>query len=140
MICCSVFNSDANSTVIQTYNATTYGLCSLEQDYGKLTSQYGVEDAEDAGNSGEIPVLLKREGDNYFFSSSENGIQCRKGMRFHIVVKHGNGLPPPSPPPAPPSPALAVSSPKSTSNENSGAATRWNVAFSFLLMIWIQFA
>lgn len=93
--------------MIQTYNRTTYRLCSLDQDYGNLTSQW-TSDAADGGGAGRgedlIPVSLKEDGENYFFSSADGGAQCRNGMRFHIMVLQRQGQPSPSPSPAAPPP------------------------------------
>ncbi|MQL80287.1 hypothetical protein Taro_012735 [Colocasia esculenta] len=106
-----IFQTNANSTVIQTYNKTTYGLCSLDQDYGNLTTQWTPFEGADGGSGGRaadaIAVPLTVNGENYYFSSTGDGIQCRNGMKFHITVAHGSGLPPAlnQPPPPPPTPA-----------------------------------
>lgn len=133
-----VFNKDPDSTVIQTYNATTYRLCSIDQDYGNLTSQFVVEDVEEERASGGVPVELTKQGSNYFFSSSENGLQCRNGMQFNINVMHGNGLPVPSPPPPPP--LLLLLPPPSTTPVYRSGGMRWSFGGSFmlLLLIWVH--
>ncbi|CAA7396266.1 unnamed protein product [Spirodela intermedia] len=106
-----IFTNNGNSTVIQTYNRTTYRLCSLDQDYGNLTSQW-TSDAADGGGAGSggdlIPVPLTEDGGNYFFSSADGGAQCRNGMKFHIVVLHRQGQPSPSPSPAASPPSVSA--------------------------------
>ncbi|CAA6659945.1 unnamed protein product [Spirodela intermedia] len=94
-----IFTNNGNSTVIQTYNRTTYRLCSLDQDYGNLTSQQwrGLDTGP-----------LTEDGGNYFFSSADGGTQCRNGMKFHIVVLHRQGQPSPSPSPAASPPAVSA--------------------------------
>ncbi|KAF7152294.1 hypothetical protein RHSIM_Rhsim01G0161200 [Rhododendron simsii] len=66
------------------------------------TFQYGGDD-EDFGVAEMISVPLTVEGPNYFFSDADDGIQCKQGMAFEIVVNYGLGLPPslnqPPPPP-----------------------------------------
>ena len=89
--------------MIQTYNQTTYNLCSLNQDYGNLTSQWTSDsEGDDGGGSGEdaVTVLLSMVGGNYFFSNINGGTDCRKGMKFQIVVVKREEKPFPAAPPA----------------------------------------
>lgn len=123
-----------NSTVIQTYNKTTYGLCSLDQDYGNLTTQWTPPDGADGGTGSRgvdlIAVPLTEDGDNYYFSSAANGVQCQKGMRFHIVVAYGSGLPPElnQPPPPPPVPSTPPPLPPIEATPSSQSETFYNGA------------
>ncbi|XP_022734682.1 cucumber peeling cupredoxin-like [Durio zibethinus] len=97
-----IFRTSTNQTVIQTYNATTYQSCTMDDASDTDTFQYN------GGSTGfdqslTIAVPLTVEGTNYYFSDAEDGIQCQRGMAFEIDVSHGNGLPPslnqPPPPP-----------------------------------------
>ncbi|KAL9250828.1 Early nodulin-like protein [Drosera capensis] len=101
-------NTNTNTTVVQTYNQTTYNSCSA--DYASDTDTF-INDtgATTFGQQDTISVPLTIQGPNYFFSDAgDDGVQCEHGMRFKIVVNHGSGLPPslnqPPPPPytAPP--------------------------------------
>ncbi|KAI8571914.1 hypothetical protein RHMOL_Rhmol01G0157400 [Rhododendron molle] len=105
----NLFYTNSNETVIQTYNLTTYQSCSTDNALDTDTFQYGGGD-EDFGVVETISVPLTVEGPNYFFSDADDGVQCKQGMAFKIVVNYGLGLPPslnqPPPPPytAPPTP------------------------------------
>ncbi|XP_078171783.1 early nodulin-like protein 18 [Carex rostrata] len=101
-----IFNTNTNSSVVQTNNETTYNLCDATSDDGNQTFLWGI----DGGNSSiptpqVIEIQLVYEGSNYFFSDTMEGEQCQKGMKFGINVMHGNGLPlafnqtSPTPPP-----------------------------------------
>ncbi|XP_058222425.1 early nodulin-like protein 18 [Rhododendron vialii] len=104
-----IFYTNSNVTVIQTYNLTTYQSCSTDNALDTDTFQYGGGD-ENFGVAETISVPLTIEGPNYFFSDADDGVQCKQGMAFEIVVNYGLGLPPslnqPPPPPytAPPTP------------------------------------
>ncbi|KAG1331446.1 blue copper protein [Cocos nucifera] len=99
-----IFHTNANATVIQTKNETTYQKCSTDEDNG---DDYFVYSPTASGLGGAAPavlaVALTEEGVSYFFSDADDGIQCFQGMRFQISVAHGLGLPPAlSQPPPPP--------------------------------------
>ncbi|KAK8928516.1 hypothetical protein KSP39_PZI017177 [Platanthera zijinensis] len=99
-----IFNTNSNTTVVQTYNATTYILCDAGADDGDETFVYTPQNNSNFGVAGVVSVPLTSEGANYFFSDAgEEGIQCARGMRFRIKVARGRGLPPElSQPPPPP--------------------------------------
>ncbi|KAI3893389.1 hypothetical protein MKX03_002921 [Papaver bracteatum] len=94
-----VFDTNTNQTVIQTYNETAYKICNADDTTDASVYSGGAE----IGKQVVLSVALIIEGDNYFFSSADDGAQCQKGMAFKIDVKHGVGLPPslnqPPPPP-----------------------------------------
>ncbi|XP_039125898.1 early nodulin-like protein 1 [Dioscorea cayenensis subsp. rotundata] len=111
-----IFKTGTALPVIQTYNVTTYARCNADDDNGNETYVYDGS-ASDASPA-VIPVPLTVEGDNYYFSGAgDDRFQCSHGMRFHIVVQHGRGLPPslsqPPPPPytEPPSPPVTPAPP-----------------------------
>ena len=112
----SVFKTNSNQTVIQTYNETTYQSCNFDDASDNSTFQYGGGD-ENFGEALTVEVPLTIEGANYFFSSGDDGVQCQHGMAFEVKVAHGAGLPPslnqPPPPPyiEPPGPDSAQSPP-----------------------------
>ncbi|KAK8959758.1 hypothetical protein KSP40_PGU002558 [Platanthera guangdongensis] len=73
-----VFNTNSNTTVVQTYNATTYILCGA--DDGDETFVYTPQNNSNFGVAGVVSVPLTSEGANYFFSDAgEEGIQCARG-------------------------------------------------------------
>ncbi|KAM0935918.1 putative Phytocyanin domain, cupredoxin [Dioscorea sansibarensis] len=126
-----IFKTDTALPVIQTYNATTYARCNADDDNGNETYVYDGS-ASDALPA-VIPVPLTIEGDNYYFSGAGDDVfQCSHGMRFHIVVQHGRGLPPslshpppppytePPSPPATPTPPGAETTPQEESFHNGG--------------------
>ncbi|KAL5669868.1 hypothetical protein ACJX0J_022089, partial [Zea mays] len=90
------FKTNDNSSVVQTTNATTYGLCDASDDLAETTSIYGGGGGGGGGleQNSTIAVALTAEGANYFFSEADGGAQCQQGMRFEIKVEHGRGLPP----------------------------------------------
>ncbi|KAL9674135.1 hypothetical protein QQ045_030405 [Rhodiola kirilowii] len=118
-----IFNTTTNQTVIQTYNATNYQLCSADDDESDDdTFEY------EGGNNNfnevlTIEVPLTIEGANYYFSGAVDGIQCRQGMAFNITVGHGQGLPPylnqPPPPPyvSPSPPSVSTEQPPPAGND-----------------------
>ncbi|XP_031376690.1 cucumber peeling cupredoxin-like isoform X2 [Punica granatum] len=72
-----------------------------------------------------IPVPLTHEGLNYFFSDTDDGVQCVNGMRFAVDVKHGAGLPPSlSQPPPPPYTSPPQSPPVTIYNPSANRALR----------------
>ncbi|KAJ0988835.1 hypothetical protein J5N97_007191 [Dioscorea zingiberensis] len=124
-----IFKTSTALPVIQTYNATTYARCNADDDDGDETFVY--DDGGDAASADALPAVilvpLTIEGDNYYFSSAgDDGFQCSRGMRFHIVVQHGRGLPaslsyPPPPPytePPPPG-TTAPPGPETTAQQES---------------------
>lgn len=121
-------------TVIQTYNLTTYQACNIDDASGNDTFQYGGG-SDQFGEALTVAVPLTLEGPNYFFSDADDGVQCQKGMRFEIDVKHGSGLPPslnqPPPPPyaEPPGPDAATTPPATVVNApgNGGSGGGVNV-------------
>lgn len=117
-----VFNTNSNMTIVQTYNATTYALCSTDQDDSNETSVYADDGNEGFGIAESVAVALTVEGPNYYFSDSgDDGIQCSKGMRFEINVEHGLGLPPSLSQPPPPPPPLWPATPPSTESTGGTA-------------------
>ncbi|KAI3985284.1 hypothetical protein MKX01_033598 [Papaver californicum] len=110
-----IFNTNTNQTVIKTYNETAYSICNADDTVDTDASVYSG--GPEIGKQVVLPVALIIEGENYFFSSADDGAQCQKGMAFKIDVKHGVGLPPslnqPPPPPfvdSPPSDQSATPS------------------------------
>lgn len=116
---CSVFNTNTNQTVIQTYNATTYKNCTADYASDDDTFQY-QGGSNEFGKAMTITVSLTLEGQQYYFSDADDGSQCLNGMAFEIKVGHGIGLPPslnqPPPPPyvEPPSTVEDAESPPIT--------------------------
>lgn len=114
--CCVVFNTDSNSSVIQTYSNTTYLSCTIDDAQSNDTFQYDGGETK-FGEPLTVAVPLTKEGPNYYFSDGDDGGQCQRGMAFTIQVQHGLGLPPslnqPPPPPytEPPGPDSAQSPP-----------------------------
>ncbi|XP_062203486.1 early nodulin-like protein 18 [Phragmites australis] len=102
-----IFKTNANSSVVQTANSTSYALCDpSEEDPSPTTFIYGGGGGGGGGAVEEADTLavpLTFKGENYFFSEADGGVQCQQGMRFEIKVAHGRGLPPalahPPPPP-----------------------------------------
>ncbi|KAG0458228.1 hypothetical protein HPP92_023385 [Vanilla planifolia] len=120
-----IFHTNSNTTVVQTYNQTTYHLCDASGDDDVLI--FTPKGNTEFGVAAVVEVPLTVEGTNYFFSDAgADGIQCAKGMRFHIKVGHGRGLSPqlnqPPPPPSvdsqvPPPPAEASTVPEGNPQE-----------------------
>ncbi|KAJ7951026.1 cucumber peeling cupredoxin-like [Quillaja saponaria] len=136
-----VFNTNTNQTVIQTYNKTTYQSCNTDDSSDNDTFQYDGGSSK-FGEALTISIPLTIEGPNYYFSDADDGVQCERGLAFHIDVKHGLGLPPslnqPPPPPyiEPPSPDTAQSPPVSTVTtaeppKGNGFTTRANIRLGF---------
>lgn len=102
MLYAAVFNTNTNSTVVQTYNETTYKSCTVDDASDKDTFQY-LGGSNEYGKPLFVAVALTLEGNQYFFSEADDGFQCQQGMAFGIKVSHGSGLPPslnqPPPPP-----------------------------------------
>jgi hypothetical protein len=100
-----VFQTNDNSSVVLTTNATTYTLCDPSEDDGLETYIYSGGGGGGGGTeeTKAIAAPLLYEGTNYFFSEPDGGAQCQQGMRFEIKVAYGRGLPPelahPPPPP-----------------------------------------
>lgn len=127
----AVFNTNTNSTLVQTYNQTTYKSCSIDDASDTDTFQY-LGGSSEYGKALVVAVPLTTEGSQYFFSEADDGLQCQNGMGFQIKVGHGSGLPPslnqPPPPPyvEPPStveegqtpPITIVASPPSSGMRN----------------------
>ncbi|KAJ4794910.1 hypothetical protein LUZ62_046156 [Rhynchospora pubera] len=115
-----IFNTNTNSSVVQTGNDTTYSLCDASNDDGNQTFLWG-SDGGDSNSSNpevlEIPLIY--EGPNYFFSDTMDGEQCQNGMKFEINVLHGNGLPPALKQPPSPSPVPKPLPPTSTGGDGS---------------------
>lgn len=109
--------------MIQTYNATAYQICNADDT--SETDTFVYSGGNEIGRSVILSIPLTIEGNNYFFSDTDDGIQCQQGMAFKIDVKHGLGLPPnlnqPPPPPfvdqSPPSDS-DQSTPTTTSTQN----------------------
>lgn len=95
-----IFHTDRNHSVVQTYNATTYKSCSIDDALETDTDIWSSSDGPDS-NDATINVPLVKEGPNYFFSSDYDGEQCANGQKFQIAVEHGEGLPPSLRPEAP---------------------------------------
>lgn len=97
-----IFNTNTNSTLVQTYNQTTYKSCSIDDASDTDTFQYLGGNSE-YGKALAVAVPLTIEGSQYFFSEADDGLQCQNGMAFQIKVGRGSGLPPslnqPPPPP-----------------------------------------
>ncbi|CAI9101636.1 OLC1v1039004C2 [Oldenlandia corymbosa var. corymbosa] len=143
----AVFNTNTNQTVIQTYNATTYKNCSIDDALDSDTFQYQGGENE-FGKPITIVVALTKEGPQYYFSGADDGIQCQHGMAFEISVGHGLGLPPslnqPPPPPyvEPPTTTEEGQTPTTTivsrsPNSNGvtiGAHLSWMVLMSSLAL------
>ncbi|PKA62055.1 Lamin-like protein [Apostasia shenzhenica] len=150
-----IFATNSNMTVVQTYNLTTYQLCDASGDDSSETSVYTPAGNTKFGVSAVLAVPLTVIGDNYYFSDAgDDGIQCRRGMKFHIKVSRGRGLPPelnqPPPPPyvdaaAPPppdSPPVTVTPGASQGEafyrggaaDHRGTRSGWLVAFSIFLL------
>ncbi|KAM0855318.1 hypothetical protein ACQ4PT_049846 [Festuca glaucescens] len=100
-----IFQTNDNSSVVLTSNATTYTLCDPSEDDGLETYIYSGGGGGGGGTeeTKAIAAPLLYEGTNYFFSEADGGSQCQQGMRFEIKVGYGRGLPPdlahPPPPP-----------------------------------------
>ncbi|XP_077247392.1 early nodulin-like protein 18 [Tasmannia lanceolata] len=114
-----IFNTTTNQTVIQTYNDTTYTICTDYEDSGNDVFVYSA--GEEIGVPAVIPVPLTEVGPNYYFSDANGGIQCMNGMKFEIVVGKGLGLPPSLN--QPPPPPYAEPPPDSSSPNNQGQIT-----------------
>ncbi|MCL7037267.1 hypothetical protein MKW94_019976 [Papaver nudicaule] len=123
----SIFNTNTNQTVIQTYNETAYKICNADDTVDTDASVYSGGD--EIGKPVVLSVPLTIEGENYFFSGADDGAQCQKGMAFEIHVKHGVGLPPslnqPPPPPFVDSPPSDQSSTPSVMNTTSPQTERF---------------
>eukprot|EP00252_Welwitschia_mirabilis_P002420 TRINITY_DN12365_c0_g1_i1.p1 TRINITY_DN12365_c0_g1~~TRINITY_DN12365_c0_g1_i1.p1 ORF type:complete len:224 (-),score=31.40 TRINITY_DN12365_c0_g1_i1:520-1191(-) len=97
-----IFNTDTDHSVIQTYNETVYTNCEADADD---SLEYSPGEPTSSVKAATIAVPLVRTGDNFFFSGDYDGQQCKNGMKLHIIVQKGQGLPPslaPPPPGAPP--------------------------------------
>ncbi|RZC73063.1 hypothetical protein C5167_048542 [Papaver somniferum] len=117
-----IFDTNTNQTVIQTYNETAYKICNADDTDAATVYSGGAE----IGKQVVLSVALIIEGDNYFFSSADDGAQCQKGMAFKIDVEHGVGLPPSlnQPPPPPfvdPPPSDQSTTPSDTTNPSPQA-------------------
>ncbi|KAK1376274.1 cucumber peeling cupredoxin-like [Heracleum sosnowskyi] len=130
-----IFKTSTNQSVIQTYNATTYKNCSI--DYSEDDDTFSFTSGNNKFNQSlTIAVPLTINGTNYYFSDSDDGVQCEQGMAFEIVVKYGSGLPPslnqPPPPayvePSPPVPD-ETTPPPSTGVRTTIANLPWLVSF-----------
>lgn len=112
----TVFNTNTNQTVIQTYNETTFSSCTTDDASDDDTFHYNGGGNE-FGQNVTIAVPLTTTGTNYFFSDAEDGLQCQRGVAFEISVNRGLGLPPslnqPPPPPyiEPPGPETSQMTP-----------------------------
>ncbi|KAK1270227.1 hypothetical protein QJS04_geneDACA012604 [Acorus gramineus] len=145
-----IFNTANRMAVVQTFNETTYRLCSAGEDDGNDT--YVYSGVGDSGGGFDDPVTvtvrLTVEGKSYYFSDAGEGMQCFKGLRFSIVVGHGRGLPSdlnrPPPPPyreASPTPMEAAAADATTSQGerfyNGGEGRRGaGVGFFVILVGW----
>nr|CAB3462029.1 unnamed protein product [Digitaria exilis] len=116
-----IFNTNDNSSVVQTTNVTTYNLCDPSDDLAPTTSIYGGGGGGGGGveENSTVAIPLVVEGTNYFFSDADGGAQCQRGMRFQIKVEHGQGLPP-SLKGAPPAPKERVLAPPPAGTAFSG--------------------
>ena len=114
----AVFKTSTNQSVIQTYNETTYKNCSIDYSEDDDTFSFTSGNSE-FNQSLTIAIPLTINGTNYYFSDSDDGVQCQQGMAFEIDVKYGSGLPPslnqPPPPayvePSPPLPDVTTPPP-----------------------------
>ncbi|KAJ4838380.1 hypothetical protein Tsubulata_020528, partial [Turnera subulata] len=91
-----IFEMRPNVSLIRTSNKTTYDSCSTKNaSWGDDTFRYKPY------NSWSDPVLVILEGTGltYFFSTVDDGFQCRHGMAFQILVH-------PRPDPVPPPPYI----------------------------------
>ena len=90
----TVFNTDKNHSVVQTYNETTYRLCDYNDADDDDTTEWsaGVPTFDNSAVTVAVPLL--KEGSTYFFSGDYDGEQCQHGQHFKINVTHGQGLPP----------------------------------------------
>lgn len=144
----AVFKTSTNQSVIQTYNATTYKNCSIDYSEDDDTFSYTTGNNE-FNQSLTIAIPLTINGTNYYFSDSDDGVQCEKGMAFEIDVKYGSGLPPslnqPPPPayvePSPPVPGVTIP-PPSTGVRATIANLPWLLSFiticgMMVLMEWV---
>ncbi|OWM91607.1 uclacyanin-2-like isoform X1 [Punica granatum] len=119
-----IFITNTNQTVIQTFNLTTYDACNADDASDDDTFEYNGGNAA-FGERLTIPVPLTHEGLNYFFSDTDDGVQCVNGMRFAVDVKHGAGLPPSlSQPPPPPYTSPPQSPPVTIYNPSANRALR----------------
>ncbi|KAL4578637.1 hypothetical protein LXL04_014764 [Taraxacum kok-saghyz] len=101
----SVFNTDNNHTVVQTYNSTIYNLCDDSNALDNDTFQYASPDpSASTVHPVSVAVPLLKVGPTYFFSSDYDGEQCENGQRFSVNVTYGQGLPPSLKTPAPGAP------------------------------------
>lgn len=90
----TVFNTDNNHSVIQTYNFTTYKLCDFDNDQSNDTTEWSTTDpSASTPNEVSLAVPLLKVGMTYFFSSDYDGEQCKNGQNFKINVTYGQGLP-----------------------------------------------
>lgn len=107
-----IFNTNTNQTVVQTYNATTYGSCTADDAADNDTFIFN-SGAENFSQPITVAVPLIKVGPNYYFSDADDGAQCQQGMRFEIRVNEGSGLPPSlnQPPPPPYSPPPVAETP-----------------------------
>lgn len=130
-----IFKTSTNQSVIQTYNETTYKNCSI--DYSEDDDTFSFTSGNNEFNKSlTIAVPLTINGTNYYFSDSDDGVQCERGMAFEIDVKYGSGLPPslnqPPPPayvePSPPVPDVTTP-PPSTGVRTAIANLPWLVTF-----------
>lgn len=103
-----IFKTDTNTSVVHTYNKTTYALCTVSEDdtdgetFIYTPTQTPTPITNSSAPAASIEVPLTQEGTNYFFSAAQDGIQCSKGMKFDILVAKGRGLPPSLNQPPPP--------------------------------------
>ncbi|KAJ3671860.1 hypothetical protein LUZ60_007939 [Juncus effusus] len=120
-----IFNTNTNSTVVQTNNATTFEQCYASTDEGNATFVYGGNvggSNSSAAKMESIAVPLSFAGINFFFSDTEDGQQCLNGMRFVVNVSRGSGSPETlSPPPAGLPPPASPETGSSKQNDNGGA-------------------
>jgi len=142
---CSVFNTNTNQTVIQTYNATTYRNCTTDYASDDDTFQY-QGGSNEFGEAMTVTVSLTLEGQQYYFSDADDGSQCLNGMAFDIKVRHGIGLPPslnqPPPPPyvEPPSTVEDAESPPITvvtSSPNGGVRSSARLFLAVFVLVML---
>jgi Plastocyanin-like domain len=105
LLLASVFHTDKNHSVVQTYNATTFKICDADQDIN--TTEWSVSNPEYSKDAVTVSVPLLKEGPTYFFSNFYDGEQCMNNQKFAINVTHGQGLPDSLKDPAPDAPAPA---------------------------------
>ncbi|OAY64994.1 hypothetical protein ACMD2_17702 [Ananas comosus] len=123
-----IFNTNANSTVVQTSNETAYQLCDAsggdDGDGGGGDDTFffsGGGGGRGGGAEEAVAVPLTVEGALYYFSDDDDGIQCARGMRFAVAVARGRGLPPAlAAPPPPPPPSAAPPPPYTAAGTSQG--------------------